>query len=243
MGKSSVRAEQDDLRDRMRSAGMTYGEIATEFARRYRLRPRAAFRHAHGWTLQRASDRINANAADLGIDQDGRASMTAPLLCELEHWPYPDRRRPTPRILAQLAAVYGTDVHSLLDIDDRERIPAADRLIIETTRYAGKTTVDWKPESSGVRHGGRAGHMSSSSPRSAYSSSSKFGRKSADLNMTSLASHIREAEENFIRDDFPASLVEWAALAERADAVANELRWILGYLAKLAKRAELERQH
>jgi hypothetical protein len=32
-----------------------YEEVAVEFARRYRLRPRAAYRHAYGWTLNQAA--------------------------------------------------------------------------------------------------------------------------------------------------------------------------------------------
>lgn len=52
--------------------------------------------------------------------------MTAPRLCELENWPQPERRRPTPRTLALLADVYGTDIHSMLDLDDREHLTPAD---------------------------------------------------------------------------------------------------------------------
>src|SRR5262245_26973405 len=44
--RMSLREEQDDLRSRMRALGMEHGEIAAEFARRYQLRPRAAWRHA-----------------------------------------------------------------------------------------------------------------------------------------------------------------------------------------------------
>lgn len=58
----------------------------------------------------------------------GRDPGTAPRV-DL-HWPYPDRRRPTPRILALLAEVYGTDVHHLLDLDDREHLTPADQLLI-----------------------------------------------------------------------------------------------------------------
>lgn len=131
-GRASARAEQNALRLGMLDAGMTTAEIADEFIRRYRYRPRAAFRHAHGWTLLRAADHINSDAARLHLDPDGRAPMTAPYLCELEHWPYPaERRRLTPQILALLATVYETDVHSLLDVDDRMRLRPADRLVID----------------------------------------------------------------------------------------------------------------
>ncbi|WP_242606515.1 helix-turn-helix domain-containing protein [Protofrankia symbiont of Coriaria ruscifolia] len=129
MSKPSQRVEQDELRARMRAAGMTHDEIAVEFARRYRLRPRAAHRVAHGWTQQQAADRINTHTARIGLDPDGAAAMTAPRLSELENWPFPPRR-PTPRILALLADVYGTDIHNLLDLDDHEQMPPADMLLI-----------------------------------------------------------------------------------------------------------------
>jgi hypothetical protein len=109
---------------------MSHDEIAVEFARRYRLRPRAAHRVAHGWTQQQAADHINAHAARTALDPDGAATRTAPWLCELENWPVPPRRRPTPQILALLAQVYGTNVHNLLDLDDRENMPPADLMLI-----------------------------------------------------------------------------------------------------------------
>ncbi|WP_322747956.1 MULTISPECIES: hypothetical protein [unclassified Frankia] len=137
MARPGLKAEQDELRARMRRAGMTHGEIAVEFARRYRLRPRAAYRVAHGWTQQQAATQINAHAARIGLDPDGTAVVTAPRLCELEHWPLPLRRRPSPQILTLLAEVYGTDIHSLLDLDDREHLTPADRLLINSTRRIG----------------------------------------------------------------------------------------------------------
>ncbi len=142
MGRVSVKAEQNILRDRMRGAGMTHSEIAAEFSRRYRLRPRPAFRHAYGWTLHQAAAHINDHAARLGIDPDGKASMIAPYLCELEHWPYPGRRRRlTPQLLALLATAYGTDIHSLLDVSDREHLRPADRLVIDTMGCVGGPTA------------------------------------------------------------------------------------------------------
>ncbi len=51
--KTSRRAEQRALRDKMRGLGLDHRQIAIEFARRYNLRPRAAWRNAHGWSLQR----------------------------------------------------------------------------------------------------------------------------------------------------------------------------------------------
>ena len=60
----SLRTEQAGLRDRMRGYGLGYDQIAGEFARRYRLRPRLAWRHAYGWSLSEAAARINVTAAN-----------------------------------------------------------------------------------------------------------------------------------------------------------------------------------
>ncbi len=82
--RTSLKAEQDDLRSRMRTLGLGYDEIAAEFSRRYRLRPRTAWRHAYGWTLKQAADQINTFTARAGMDPDGKAGMTGPHLCEHE---------------------------------------------------------------------------------------------------------------------------------------------------------------
>ena len=77
-----------------------YREIAAEFARRYWLRPRAAWREAHGWSLREAAAQINAYTGTVGLDPGGISSMTAPHLCEHENWPgpgpQPSGRRPSP---------------------------------------------------------------------------------------------------------------------------------------------------
>jgi hypothetical protein len=134
MSRVAQRVEQDELRARMRAVGMSHDEIAVEFTRRYRLRPRAAYRVARGWTQQQAADHINAYAARVGLDPHGSAPMTAPRLCELENWPRPARRRPTPQLLALLAEVYGCDLHALLDVEDREHLSPADMLLINSMR-------------------------------------------------------------------------------------------------------------
>jgi len=128
--KASLRAEQDGLRSRMRDRGMTHQEIAAEFARRFHFRPRAAYRHAFGWTLAQAADRINAYAAEHGLDPAGRAPMTEPKLSELENFPRSRLHRLMPQKLALLAGVYGTDVYALLDRDDHDHLSAADRLLL-----------------------------------------------------------------------------------------------------------------
>jgi hypothetical protein len=136
--KTSLRGEQRELRERMRALGLSRRQIAVEFARRYGLRPRAAWRHAYGWSQNEAAERISDYAARSGLDPDGvTVAMTAPHLSEYEKWPgsgsMPAGRRPTPYLLALLASIYECAVHDLLDLADYERMPLADRLIIGKT--------------------------------------------------------------------------------------------------------------
>lgn len=56
--------------------------------------------------------------------------MTGPRVSELEAWPARSGRRPTPRVLALLAAVYETGLHNLLDLDDREHLAPADQFLL-----------------------------------------------------------------------------------------------------------------
>lgn len=133
--KTSLRAEQRVLREKMRAVGMSHRQIAVEFARRYRLRPRAAWRLAYGWSQTDAAEQISNYAAHAGLGPDGTTvTMTGPHLCEYENWPGegPEAagRRPTPYLLSLLAAVYGCTVHDLLDVADFEHMPSADRLIV-----------------------------------------------------------------------------------------------------------------
>ena len=135
--KSSLRAEQRALREKMRELGMSRRQIAVEFARRYRLRPRAAWRNAYGWSLTEAAEQISTYAARAGLDNGATVAMTSAHLCEHENWPgegqKPTGRRPTPYLLSLLATVYGCAVQDLLDVADYEHMSAADRLILDKT--------------------------------------------------------------------------------------------------------------
>lgn len=145
--KTSLRAEHRDVREKMRALGMGYRQVAVEFARRYGLRPRAAWRHAYGWSLSEAAGHINTYAASRGLDPDGHTvAMTGAHLCEHELWPghapketgrKRDGRRPTPYLLSLLACVYQCDVPDLLDLADYEHMPPADRLVLDKNARAG----------------------------------------------------------------------------------------------------------
>ncbi|MGH3158098.1 MAG: hypothetical protein ACRDNF_16185 [Streptosporangiaceae bacterium] len=136
--KTSQRAEQRALREEMRALGMSRAQVAAEFSCRYRLRPRSAWRHAHGWSLTEAAKQINIYAAQAGLDSGGATvTMTAAHLCEHENWPgegsKPTGRKPTPYLLSLLAAVYGCPIHDLLDLNDHRHLPPADRLTLDKT--------------------------------------------------------------------------------------------------------------
>jgi hypothetical protein len=133
--KTGERKEKRLLREKMRSMGLGYRDIAAEFGRRYRLRPRAAWREAYGWSLTETASRINDFRGNTGLDPGGIASMTSPHLSEYETWPghgpEPAGRRPNPYLLAVLAAVYDCSVTDLIDLADREHLPPADLLILD----------------------------------------------------------------------------------------------------------------
>jgi hypothetical protein len=133
--RTSERAERRALREKMRALGLSHRQIAFEFARRYKMRPRAAWRHAHGWSLKQAAQRITACATQAGVDPDGNTvAMTGPHLCEVEAWPgygaKPSGRRPTPYLLSLLAVAYDCAIADLLDLADYEHMRPADHLVL-----------------------------------------------------------------------------------------------------------------
>jgi len=128
-GRKGFKAELDGLRERMRGLGFSYDEIAAEIERRYRARPREAYRLAWGWSLERAAVRFNERAARQDADPEARASLTGSRLCEYEKWPH-SMRKPSVYVLFMLAEIYETDVLCLLDLADHESLPQQDRLVL-----------------------------------------------------------------------------------------------------------------
>jgi len=128
-GRKGFKAELDSLRDRMRGLGFPYGEIAAEIGRRYRARPREAYRLAWGLSLERAAARFNDHAARADADPETRASLTGSRLSEWEQWPRTGRK-PSVYALCMLAEIYETDVLCLLDLADHESLPQQDRLVL-----------------------------------------------------------------------------------------------------------------
>jgi transcriptional regulator with XRE-family HTH domain len=134
--RTGLRKEKRELREGMRATGLDYRQIASEFARVYKLRPRAAWREAYGWSLQDAADKINAYRGNVGLDPRGLSGMTSAHLSEYENWPgcgeTSSGRKPTPYLLAVLAAIYDCQVSDLIDLADREHFLKADLLVIDT---------------------------------------------------------------------------------------------------------------
>lgn len=147
--RNSQRAEKHALREKMRSLGFEYREIAVEFARRYNLRPRTAWREAYGWSQKQAAERLNAYAGRTGLDPEGAAPMSGSHLCEMEAWPgvgtEPAGRRPRPYVFALLASVYGCAVPELIDLADREHLPPGDLLVLEKYTQSPPVTVRHPP--------------------------------------------------------------------------------------------------
>lgn len=134
--RSSQRAEQRALREKMRGLGMNYRQIAFEFGRRYHFRSRAAWRHAHGWSLAEAASQITSYAVRAGLGHGvTTVAMTSSHLCEMEGWPgegnKPSGRRPTPYMLSLLAAVYGCAIADLLDTADYQHMRPTERIILD----------------------------------------------------------------------------------------------------------------
>ena len=127
---ASQRAQQRRLREQMRGLGMSYAEIAAEMARRYKLRPRAAWRIAWGWTLEEAAERYNALRAK--DEAQALASLTGSRLSEWENWPLSTRKPPVTG-LCLLAEIYHAGVLDLIDVHDREKLPAAELLTLGKT--------------------------------------------------------------------------------------------------------------
>ena len=84
-GRKGFKVDLDGLRERMRALGLSHDEIAAEVSRRFRARPREAYRLARGWAQDQAAERFNERAAREGTDPQARASMTGPHLCEAEN--------------------------------------------------------------------------------------------------------------------------------------------------------------
>jgi transcriptional regulator with XRE-family HTH domain len=140
--KPGSKADRDTLRTEMVSAGATRAAIVAEMRARWGMRPREAWRQAHGWSLQEAADRIN----DTSHNSTLAALIDASQLGKWEKWPARASRRPGLAVIALLAEVYGCTVEDLLDLEDRRHLPDSDlRVLRGTTPPQAPTPLPVQP--------------------------------------------------------------------------------------------------
>ncbi|GAA3783895.1 hypothetical protein GCM10022403_018230 [Streptomyces coacervatus] len=121
--KPGSKQERDALRHDMTAAGCTLADIAIEMRARFRMRPREAWRHAHGWTLQETADHIT----HVSNQRSGESvAADASLVGKWEKWPGLSSRRPSLAVLFATAAAFSCQVEDLLDLDDRRALPEGD---------------------------------------------------------------------------------------------------------------------
>ncbi|MGH3915510.1 MAG: hypothetical protein ACRDTC_19200 [Pseudonocardiaceae bacterium] len=123
--ENSDKAQRDQTRDRMRGYGCSMTQIATEMARRFGLRPRAAWRHALGWPQWKVAQHYNTLHPG--------AKLSHNRVSECENWPH-GGHAPSLRYLARLATTYGHGCTpaALVDPDDLEHLTPADRCLLTT---------------------------------------------------------------------------------------------------------------
>ncbi|WP_241740935.1 helix-turn-helix transcriptional regulator [Streptomyces sp. L2] len=125
--KPGSKGQRDALRHDMTATGCATADIAVEMRTRFRMRAREAWRHAHGWTLQEAADRIT----QAGSHRPGEAvAADASLVGKWEKWPAPSSRRPSLSVLFAMADAYGCRVTELLDLEDRKSLPDTDLRVL-----------------------------------------------------------------------------------------------------------------
>ncbi len=121
--KPGSKADREALRQGMVAVGCPLADIAIEMRTRFRMRPREAWRHSHGWTLQEAADRITQ--ASIGRPGESVAA-DASLVGKWEKWPGPSSRRPSLPVLFAMAEAFSCRVADLLDLEDRHALPKGD---------------------------------------------------------------------------------------------------------------------
>jgi hypothetical protein len=114
----SLRQERARLAAELRRAGKTWVQIAEDFALRYRVNMRAAYRLAHGWSQRQAAEEWNARWPD--------EPKTLKSFSYWEVWPSPTGHEPSLDVLAKLAELYECGIADLLaDVADFRHLDSA----------------------------------------------------------------------------------------------------------------------
>lgn len=147
-GRGPTKADRDALRREMFGLGCPVESVVREMGRRWRVRPREAYRYAYGWSQDEVADRFTAYSAGPEVAAgpgDRRwmlaagagsvsgpgalAVMTGVRIGEYERWPA-GGRRPSVYVLLVLADVFGTSVAGLLDYQDHRCFLDTDRAVL-----------------------------------------------------------------------------------------------------------------
>ena len=139
---TGTKAQRDDVRLTLAGFDASIEMIASELQRRFGLRPREAFRQAHGWTQDQVAATLNSRGSDL-------AACTGARISDYERWPF-GGRRPSVAALAALATIYETRASSLVDLDDLTNMPPTDRVVLGRPLEVRRSTPEPPRE---VRHG------------------------------------------------------------------------------------------
>lgn len=120
LSNGSSKAERDRVRERMRAVGCGVDRIAEELSRRFRMRPRAAWRYALGWPQWKLAQEYNR--------RNPGARMSESRVSEFENWPI-GGTAPSVRYIVSLASTYGNGCtpEALVDLEDLEQLDPADR--------------------------------------------------------------------------------------------------------------------
>ncbi|MGH3914160.1 MAG: hypothetical protein ACRDTC_12250 [Pseudonocardiaceae bacterium] len=131
--ENSVKAQHEQLRERMRGYGCPVAQIAVELARRFNLRPRTAWRCALGWSQWKLAQHYNR--------LHPKAKLSDSRVSACESWPH-GGRAPSVHYLARLATTYGHGCTpgQLADADDLEHLDPAERTLL-TTGYSTAFTA------------------------------------------------------------------------------------------------------
>ncbi|MFF3276020.1 hypothetical protein ACFYWU_34555 [Streptomyces chrestomyceticus] len=168
--QAGAKYARDRLRQQMTEQGCSRRDIATEMRVAFRVRPREAWRHAHGLTLQQAADRLNALAA---LRPQQAVAADASLLGKWEKWPG-SRRKPAPGLVSLLAELYGCTAGDLLDFADRQgatsdqpALPTPRHGVIASAREPGERLPGGRDRAAALRraaHGAAGGRFPDQPP-------------------------------------------------------------------------------